>query len=135
MRLMSFTDYGLRVLMRLAGEPTRMFTVNEIAKEFGISRDHLTKIVRSLAKHGFVKTQRGVSGGVKLAKDAKHIRMGDVVAAMEDRHALVECLQPGKCACRLMPGCRLKAKLARAEAAFYADLNRTTLAACAWKPA
>ena len=45
MRLTAFTDYGLRALMRLAGEPERLFTTEEIAREFDISRHHLTKVV------------------------------------------------------------------------------------------
>ena len=39
MRLTSFTDFALRALMRLAGEPDRSFATSEIAAEFGISRN------------------------------------------------------------------------------------------------
>ena len=48
MRLTSFTDFALRTLMRLAGEPGRSFATSEIAAEFGISRNHLAKVVRAL---------------------------------------------------------------------------------------
>ena len=48
MRLTSFTDFALRTLMRLAGEPTRSFATHEIATEFRISRNHLAKVVRDL---------------------------------------------------------------------------------------
>ena len=54
MRLTSFTDFALRALMRLAGEPARSFATNEIAAEFGISRNHLAKVVRDLADGGFI---------------------------------------------------------------------------------
>ena len=63
MRLTAFTDFALRALMRLAGEPTRSFATSEIATEFGISRNHLAKVVRDLADGGFITTQRGVGGG------------------------------------------------------------------------
>lgn len=63
MRLTAFTDLGLRAMMRLAGEPERRFTTEEIASEFDISRHHLTKIVRDLARAGHVETQRGAAGG------------------------------------------------------------------------
>ena len=52
MRLTAFTDFGLRALMRLAGEPDRSFSTDDIATEFGISRNHLTKVVRDLAEGG-----------------------------------------------------------------------------------
>ena len=70
MRLTSFTDFALRALMRLAGEPGRSFATNEIAAEFGISRNHLAKVVRDLADSGFISTQRGVGGGFTLARPA-----------------------------------------------------------------
>ncbi len=59
MRLTSFTDFALRALMRLAGEPARSFATNEIAAEFKISRNHLAKVVRDLADGDFITTQRG----------------------------------------------------------------------------
>ena len=73
MRLTSFTDFALRALMRLAGEPGRSFATNEIAAEFGISRNHLAKVVRDLADSGFISTQRGVGGGFTLARPAQSI--------------------------------------------------------------
>jgi hypothetical protein len=66
MRLTAFTDFGLRALMGLAGDPERVFTTEEIADEFAISRNHLTKVVRKLADAGFVATQRGSGGGFRL---------------------------------------------------------------------
>ena len=71
MRLTSYTDFGLRALMRLAGEPDRSFTTDEIAGEFEISRHHLIKVVRGLAEAGYVKTQRGAAGGFRLARPAQ----------------------------------------------------------------
>ena len=76
MRLTSFTDFALRALMRLAGEPDRSFATNEIAAEFGISRNHLAKVVRDLADSGFIATQRGVGGGFSLARPAQSITIG-----------------------------------------------------------
>ena len=83
MRLTSFTDFALRALMRLAGEPTRSFATNEIAAEFGISRNHLAKVVRDLADGGFISTQRGAGGGFTLARPPQSITLGEVVRALE----------------------------------------------------
>jgi Rrf2 family transcriptional regulator, nitric oxide-sensitive transcriptional repressor len=132
MRLTAFTDYALRALMRLAGEPERTFTTDEIAREFAISRHHLTKVVRELANGGFVATHRGAGGGFRLARPAGKITLGEVVRSLEARHAIVECFRADGGACVLTPGCRLKSKLARAARAFITELDRTTLAECAY---
>lgn len=132
MRLTAFTDFGLRALMRLAGEPDRSFSTNEIAAEFKISRHHLTKIVRDLADGGFVTTQRGSGGGFRLARPPQSITLGDIVRSLEQRHALVECFQADGGDCVLKPRCRLKARLAAAREAFMRELDATTLAECAY---
>lgn len=135
MRLTAFTDYGLRALMRLAGEPERSFSTGEIATEFGISRHHLTKVVRNLATGGFVTTQRGAGGGFRLTRSANAITLGEVVRTLEQRHALVECFREDGGACVLTPHCRLKPKLAKAQEAFLRELDATTLAECAYPAA
>lgn len=134
MRLTSFTDYGLRVLMRLAAQPERAFTNADLAEEFGVSRNHLAKVISALAGAGYLDTRRGGGGGAMLARKADSIRLGDVVAMLEADQALVECFAPGTNTCTLTPRCRLKSRLAHAEQAFIADLNRSTLADCIWHP-
>src|SRR6188508_3105331 len=118
MRLTAFTDFALRALMRLAAEPSRSFSTNEIATEFGISRNHLIKVVRDLANRGFVSTQRGAGGGFRLARPPQSITLGEVVRILEQRHALVECFRDDGGACVLSPRCRLKPRLAVAREAF-----------------
>lgn len=132
MRLTSFTDFGLRALMRLAGDPARTFTTEEIAAEFALSRNHLTKVVRGLARAGYVETVRGSGGGIRLARPARSITLGEVVRAMEGDRALVECFRPDGGACALTPRCRLKGHLAAARDLFLRELDRTTLAECAY---
>lgn len=129
---MAFTDFGLRALMRLAGEPSRSFSTHEIAEEFGISRHHLTKVVRDLADGGFVTTQRGAGGGFRLARPPQAITLGEVVRTLEQRQALVECFREDGGACVLTPRCRLKPRLAAAREAFLKELDTTTLAECAY---
>lgn len=128
MRLTTFTDYGLRMLMRMASAPGRAFSTAELADEFGLSRHHLTKIMQRLAGAGIVATRRGGGGGAVLARSAADIRLGDVVRLLEQGQALVECFAPGGGDCTIDGCCRLKARLRSAEAAFLADLDRSTLA-------
>jgi len=134
MRLTAFTDFGLRALMRLAGEPDRSFTTDEIASEFAISRHHLVKVVRRLAEAGYVRTQRGAGGGFALARPARAITLGEVVRDLEDDQPLVECFRADGGNCVLTPRCRLKKKLSEAREAFLKELDATSLADCAYSP-
>lgn len=127
MRLTSFTDYGLRMLMRMASAPGTAFSTAELAEEFGLSRNHLTKIVQQLARGGIVETRRGGGGGAMLAKDPAAVRIGDVVRLLEQGQALVECFGPAGGDCTIEGCCRLKARLRHAEARFLDDLNQSTL--------
>lgn len=59
MRLASFTDCGLRMLMHVALAPDRAFLTEDLAEEFGLSRNHLAKIMQRLARAGLIETHRG----------------------------------------------------------------------------
>lgn len=128
MRLTTYTDYGLRMLMRLASEPGRAFSTADLAEEFGLSRNHLAKIMQHLARAGLVETRRGGGGGAVLARPADRIRLGNVINLLEEGQPLVECLSTDGGDCSIDGQCRLKARLRSAERAFLVDLNRSTLA-------
>lgn len=128
MRLTSFTDYGLRMLMRMASAPETAFSTAELADEFGLSRNHLTKIMQHLARGGIVETRRGGGGGAVLRQDPANIRLGDIVRLLEQGQALVECFGADGGDCTIDGCCRLKSRLRQAEARFLNDLNRSTLA-------
>ncbi|MGV6806053.1 MAG: RrF2 family transcriptional regulator [Ruegeria sp.] len=134
MRLTSFTDFGLRILMRMAGTPERAFSTAELAKEFKVSRAHLAKVISALANGGYLKTRRGGGGGAVLAHRPEDIRLGDVVQLLEAGQAIVECFSADGSACTLTPNCLLKERLRQAEATFLEDLNRSTLADCIYRP-
>lgn len=134
MRLTSFTDYGMRMLMRMAGAPGRTYSTAELSDEFNLSRNHLAKIMQRLARAGLIETRRGGGGGAVLARPAAEIRLGTVVRLLEEGQSLVECLVADGGACTLEGRCRLKARLRSAEAAFLADLDRSTLAEIALDP-
>lgn len=127
MNLTSFTDYGLRMLMRMASAPDRAFSTADLAEEFKLSRYHLAKIMQRLAQGGIVETRRGVNGGAVLRSSPAEIRLGDVVRVLEQGQALVACFGP-EAGCTIEGCCRLKSRLRQAERQFIADLNRSTLA-------
>lgn len=128
MRLTSFTDFGLRALMRLALAEDQVFSTADLADEFGLSRNHLTKIITTLAQAGIVNTRRGAGGGVMLARPPSQIGLGEAVRILEAGQALVECFAASGGGCTITGRCRLKARLRSAQAAFLADLERSTLA-------
>ena len=132
MRLTAFTDFGLRVLMRLAGAPERLFTTAGLATELDISRNHLAKVVQDLARAGYIETRRGAGGGFRLALPAGSITLGRVVRFLEQQSPLVECFRADGGSCTLTPHCRLKSRLAAAREAFLDELDSTTLTDCAW---
>ncbi len=132
MRLTSFTELGLRAMMRLAGSPDRTFTTDEIATEFRISRNHLAKVVRDLSGAGCIVTQRGGGGGFRLARPAATISVGEIVRALEPEHPIAECFREDGGACVLTPRCRLRARLQAAREAFLRELDGTTLSDCAY---
>lgn len=134
MQLAAFTDYGLRVLMRLAGDPSSVISTPSVAEEFDISVHHLAKVVRDLRRGGFVKTLSGRSGGLTLARAAETIAVGEVVRHLEERFAMVECFRADGGACTLTDRCGLRPQLANAREAFIAALDRTSLADIALAP-
>lgn len=128
MKLTVHTDYALRVLMTLAVVDGRVVTIDELARRHRISENHLRKVAQTLVGLGLVASVRGRAGGLKLARDPGELRMGGVVRALEDDLRLVECLGDGPSSCALAGACRLTGALARALEAFFAELDRLTLA-------
>ena len=127
MRLTVHTDYALRVLMYLALKEDRLATIGEIAKSYGISKNHLMKVVYELGVAGYVETVRGRGGGLRLAKPVKSIGLGEVVRYTEPDMAIVSCFEPVNAPCTIHPGCVLKRALKKAADAFIEVLDGYTL--------
>ena len=113
MRLTSFSDYTLRVLMYLALERDRLATIPEIAAAYGVSRNHLMKVVHQLGQAGVIETVRGKGGGLRLAREPGAIRIGAIVREAEGAGPIVECLSHGASTCPITPVCRLVARAGR----------------------
>ena len=128
MRLTTFTDYSLRVLIFVAAHPERRATIAQIAQAFDISENHLTKVVHFLGKSGFLLNSRGRGGGLRLAKPADRINIGDVVLKAEGAPAPAECFERESNHCVMTVPCRLRGVLADAVRAFNEVLAQYTLA-------
>lgn len=127
MRLSSYSDYALRILIYLALQPEGLPTIAEIAERHAISRNHLMKVAHHLGIGGYIETVRGRGGGLRLGKPAAQIRIGEVIRFTEQDLAIVECMGAVS-ECRLTPACTLRGMLGEALQAFFAVLDRYTLA-------
>ncbi len=126
MKLTRFTDYSLRVLMHLGLQENRRVTIREISESYGISRNHLMKVVSLLTRQGYLDARRGPGGGIVLARPAGEICLADVVIDMEDDLNMVECFgADGECV--IAPVCELKCLLDQALSAYLDTLRDYTL--------
>jgi Rrf2 family nitric oxide-sensitive transcriptional repressor len=127
MQLDKFTDYALRILMTLAVRTPERISTSAIAKMYGLSEHHLSKVASELARGGFVISERGRSGGLTLAMPADQINIGAVVRYLKADDAVVECF--GKNAsCLVLPACGLRDPLSEAKEAFFQALDAYSLA-------
>ncbi len=134
MKLTAFSDYTLRVLMFLAVQDDRLATIPEIAAAYGISENHLMKVVHQLGRSGVVETVRGKGGGIRLAHSPASIRLGAIIRSSEGSGPIVECHSEEPSQCCIAPVCRLTGILLNAFDAFYASLDEYTLADLVQQP-
>lgn len=91
-------DYGLRILLTLGCRPNERLTSEELAETIEVPRQFTLKIAQSLTKAGIIKAQRGVGGGIQLARDPEMISLRDIFNATDTPRALNECLiDPASC--------------------------------------
>lgn len=126
MRLTFQTDFALRTLLYLAATKKRC-TVADVAGLFNISANHIAKVVNQLARLGYVRSMRGIGGGIELARRADEIRLGDVIRDFEGNLHLLECVASDG-VCVIESFCKLKGVLADAERLQLDFLNGKTLA-------
>ncbi|MDQ0270462.1 RrF2 family transcriptional regulator [Cytobacillus purgationiresistens] len=129
MRLTNYTDYSLRVLIYLSTttDTSKLSNIKEIAHAYGISKNHLMKVIYQLGKNGYIETIRGRNGGIRLALDPSQINIGEVVRKTEEDFHLVECFDPENNHCVISPVCGLRHVLNSALQAYLSVLDEVTL--------
>ena len=125
MRLTLHTDYAFRVLMALARAPDQVKSVDDLAREFGVSKNHLMKVAQNLTAGGFIATVRGRNGGLRLAMAPGDINLKAVALHMEPDFNIAGCF--GDEACSFLPRCGLKGVLGQAKLAFLQTLGKHDL--------
>ncbi len=128
MELSRFTDYALRVLMFTASRDPEKVTLRELSDAYRISHHHLVKIVHKLGALGYLRNQRGRSGGIHIGRPPEEIRVGDVIRHTETHFNLVECFNSETDMCRISPACQLKGVFHEARDAFLGVLDAYTVA-------
>ena len=128
MRLTSFTDYSVRVLMYAAIKKDELTSIREISEIYAISSNHLMKVVHHLGKGGYLHTVRGKNGGFKLGKKPEDIKLGELIRYTEDDLAIVECLGETRGVCKLIDNCTFGSVMSEALGAFLDVADSYTLA-------
>lgn len=123
MKLTRYTDYAMRVMIHLGTHDDRLVSIPEIARIYDLSHPNLMKVVQDLGHAGYVETVRGRHGGVRLARPADQINLGEFVRHTEAGFDLVDCQ-----GCLIAPACGLPGILAEATRAFLGVLDRYTVA-------
>ena len=127
MHLTTFSDYSMRVLIYLGLRRDGLVTISDIAKAYGISENHLMKVVHQLAQGGFVETVRGKGGGMRLAREPHEINLGELIRITEGDTGLLACLE-GQGSCCIQSACNLIGILREAQTALFTVLEKYTLA-------
>ncbi|MGE0056189.1 MAG: Rrf2 family transcriptional regulator [Hyphomicrobium sp.] len=84
MRLTKQTGHAIRILIDCALAGDDLVKVAALADRIDITQQNAFKIVHLLSRAGFISSVRGPNGGIRLAKPAESIRIGDIVSAMEE---------------------------------------------------
>ncbi|QDU98229.1 RrF2 family transcriptional regulator [Lignipirellula cremea] len=126
MRLTTHTDFALRTLMYLAATGERS-TATQVAKMYGVSSNHMSKVVHQLARLGYIRSIRGIGGGIELSCVPAELRLGDLIETLEGNTHLLDCVATEN-VCSIQSFCRLKGVLSEAERVQRDYLNSVTLA-------
>jgi Rrf2 family transcriptional regulator, nitric oxide-sensitive transcriptional repressor len=129
MKLTTFTDYSLRVMIYVAARPGQRVTIAEVAQSFDVSEHHLVKVVHFLGQQGWLCNVRGKGGGLELGMEPERIRVGQVVRQTEGGARVAECFcdSESDINCRIVSCCHLRGVLGEAVTAFYGVLDRYSL--------
>lgn len=112
-------------------QPGEMTTVSALSSRLNWTQNHIVKVVHRLGLEGWIISQRGRQGGIRLAKEPAEYWIGDIISRLEGPETLIDCQDPP---CSLESVCIFKKTLAKGLEAFYNTLNRVTLADLALDP-
>lgn len=112
----------------MAREFERLVSVKEISDSMDLSFDFLSKTLQALLKTGIVVSQKGVRGGYKLARNPEKISLYDIIDSLEDKKAIVECLEPKGDSCEKAKICTIKTPLYNLQSKIDKIFSDTSIA-------
>ncbi len=117
------TDYAMRALIHFTRNPGRTLSARDVAERLGLSRPFLRKILQRLGMAGVLSSERGKAGGFRLARDARRVRVGDLVELFQDRIDVTHCdSKSGPCA--NAKTCLVHRRLRSLQADFDREIGR-----------
>ena len=135
MRLTQYSNFALRTLQLVALRAPAIVTVDDVARAHRISKAHLVKVAAELSRRGYIDATRGRRGGMRLARPAEQITVGEIIRWTEAPLDLVECFNAETNTCPLLGICHLSRGLQRALRAFLSVLDDLTIADIAFNRA
>jgi len=126
MNISEAMSIALHTCARLALEPDTFVSVRTVSKEMGFSPHHVAKVAQQLSRAGLIETERGPSGGAKLARPAEETVLLDIYIAAGGTAEFSGCLLKHD-VCR-GKRCALGKLIARENQRLVTLLRHTTLA-------
>jgi Rrf2 family iron-sulfur cluster assembly transcriptional regulator len=122
MQLTRAADYGVRVMVALAGAPEGRISLPVLTQATGAPESFLSKVLQALARTGLINSRRGLGGGFEISQQGRDASMRKVVEAVDGPIELNVCLADGK-ACRRSAFCPAHPVWAKAQAAMLEVLD------------
>jgi Rrf2 family nitric oxide-sensitive transcriptional repressor len=124
----AFAEVSLRAVMVLAAAPDGgLLTSQRVADAIGTPYNHLSKAMAKLRELGMIDVERGRNGGSRLSSTGRNATVGQLLRRLDTRQDPADCVGAAG-DCLLITECGLRAAIARAREAFYAELDGLVIA-------
>ncbi len=129
LKLSKKVEYSLLALQLLAQNCDKKLSAKEISETLNISFEFLSKLLQTLMKKGLVSSYQGIRGGYTLQKSAEEISIADVINALDDMPAVVDCLRDDDyCGCDRIENCTIRLPMQKIQKEIDTMFSRTSIA-------
>ncbi len=127
LKLSKLTDYATVILTFMARDEGISRTANDVAIQTHIQLPTVSKILKKLTRANLLNSERGASGGYRLARAPKEITLSDIIRVMETQQGVTDCSSKGS-HCQIEPYCFIRGNWQIINRAIYSALDGITLA-------
>ncbi len=140
LKISRLADYSIVLLLHAAEDGAGIHTARGLAKATSLPLPTVTKILKALARHGILGSQRGKTGGYRLTRPVEQISVVDVITAIDGKPAMTQCTEEAQAPCERASFCRTKGHWRQVHETVLTALETLTLADMAqpatnWAPA